>query len=177
MSSDLGFSCNIKILIGKKDLGDCLFKIILPSLELVLMESPARHQSSHRKIMIKQLTGKRDDSPLHSAAREGNLDLASDILSKCDDEVEMEELLCKQNQSGETALYVAAECGHCDLVSEMMKYYDVSSACIKARNGYDAFHIAAKQGDLGKLPPWICFTVSQKFALLIDFVVYVFELH
>lgn len=61
----------------------------------------------------------------------------------------MKELLGKQNQSGETALYVAAEYGYVDLVREMIKYYDLADAGIKARNGFDAFHIAAKQGDLG----------------------------
>ncbi|KAJ0480789.1 putative ankyrin repeat-containing domain, PGG domain, ankyrin repeat-containing domain superfamily [Helianthus annuus] len=30
----------------------------------------------------------------------------------------------------------------------MMKYYDLEAAGIKAKNGFDAFHIAAKQGDL-----------------------------
>ncbi|RVW98860.1 Ankyrin repeat-containing protein [Vitis vinifera] len=112
------------------------------------MEAPARQQSFRRKNITKQLTGKRDDTSLHSAARAGNLELALDILSKCEDAEALKELLSKQNQSGETALYVAAEYGHCDLVKEMMEYYDVSSAGIQARNGYDAFHIAAKQGDL-----------------------------
>lgn len=119
------------------------------------MEAPARQKSFRRNNITKQLTGRRDDYPLHSAARAGDLELVSDILSKCDDAEELEELLSKQNQSGETTLYVAAEHGHCDLVEEMMKYYDVSSAGIRARNGYDAFHIAAKQGDLGKP----CFTL------------------
>ena len=123
------------------------------------MEAPARQQSFCRNSITKQLTGKREDYPLHSAARAGNSELVSDILSKCDDAEELEELLSKQNQSGETALYVAAEHGHCDLVKEMMEHYDVSSAGIKARNGYDAFHIAAKQGDLGKpllISPCVC---------------------
>ncbi|XWS66984.1 hypothetical protein CRYUN_Cryun05aG0247500 [Craigia yunnanensis] len=64
------------------------------------------------------------------------------------EDVELKDLLSKQNQSGETALYVAAECGYADLVKEMMKYYDIVLAGVRARNGYDAFHIAAKQGDL-----------------------------
>ncbi|KAK9289559.1 hypothetical protein L1049_007715 [Liquidambar formosana] len=112
------------------------------------MEAPERQQSFRRKKITKQLTGKREDSPLHLAARAGNLELALEILSNIGD-VELKELLSKQNQSGETALYVAAEYGFVDLVREMIKYYDIGSAGIKARNGYDAFHIAAKQGDLG----------------------------
>ncbi|KAF8396684.1 hypothetical protein HHK36_018309 [Tetracentron sinense] len=114
------------------------------------MEAPARQQSFRRKKMTKQLTGKRDDTPLHSAARAGNLGLVMEILSSTKDE-ELKELLSKQNQSGETTLYVAAEYGYVDVVKEMMKYFDMVSAGIKARNGSDAFHIAAKQGDLDVL--------------------------
>ncbi|XWS59761.1 hypothetical protein CRYUN_Cryun08bG0149300 [Craigia yunnanensis] len=100
-----------------------------------------------QKKMIKQLTGKRDDTPLHSAVRAGDFELVLEILSGGEDG-ELKDLLSKQNQSGETALYVAAERGYADLVKEMMKYYDIVLAGVKARNGYDAFHIAAKQGDL-----------------------------
>lgn len=60
-------------------------------------------------------------------------------------------VLSKQNSSGETALYIAAECGYAELVREMIKYYDLMAAEIKARNGFDALHIAAKQGDLGNI--------------------------
>ncbi|GMH17968.1 hypothetical protein Nepgr_019809 [Nepenthes gracilis] len=52
-----------------------------------------------------------------------------------------------QNQSGETTLYVAAECGYVDIVKELIKRYDMGSAAIKAKNGYDSFHVAAKQGN------------------------------
>ncbi|KAK4759642.1 hypothetical protein SAY87_022773 [Trapa incisa] len=108
-----------------------------------------RQQSFSRKKMAKQYTSKRDDSPLHSAVRSGDLDLAMDILGDCGgDEDALKELVLKQNQSGETALYVAAENGHVGLVTELMRYYDIGSAGIKAQNGYDAFHIAAKRGDL-----------------------------
>lgn len=119
------------------------------------MEAPAEAQqpqagqpSAPRKKMTKQLTGKRDDTPLHSAARAGNIAVATDILTGTGED-ELKQLLAKQNQSGETALYVAAEYGYVDLVREMIKYYDLVDAGIKARNGFDAFHIAAKQGDLG----------------------------
>lgn len=119
------------------------------------MEAPAAAQqqqagqpSAPRKKMTKQLTGKRDDTPLHSAARAGNIAVATEILTGTGED-ELKQLLAKQNQSGETALYVAAEYGYVDLVREMIKYYDLVDAEIKARNGFDAFHIAAKQGDLG----------------------------
>lgn len=97
---------------------------------------------------MKQSIQKRDDTPLHFAVRTQNLELALEILAKSED-IELKELMCKQNYSGETALYVAAEYGYVDFVKEMIKYYDIADASIKARNGSDAFHIAAKQGNLG----------------------------
>ncbi|KAE8717294.1 Ankyrin repeat-containing protein [Hibiscus syriacus] len=100
-----------------------------------------------KKRMAKQLTGKRDDTPLHSAVRAGDLELVLETIRGIGDG-ELRDFLCKQNQSGETALYVAAECGNVDLVKELLKCYDIVLAGIKARNGYDAFHIAAKKGDL-----------------------------
>lgn len=105
--------------------------------------------STPRKKMTKQLTGKRDDTPLHTAARAGQLGVITEILNGAGGEEELAELLLKQNQAGETALFVAAEYGYVDVVREMIKYYDLGAASIKARNGFDALHIAAKQGDLG----------------------------
>ncbi|ERN12207.1 ankyrin repeat-containing protein At5g02620 [Amborella trichopoda] len=114
------------------------------------METPMRQPSFVRKKMTKQLTGKRDDTALHSAARSGNAGVVSEIFSSAapHDGGNFEELLSRQNQAGETPLYVAAEYGYGDVVREMLKYSDILTAGIKARNGYDAFHIAAKQGDL-----------------------------
>lgn len=112
------------------------------------MEAPTRQVSFKKKEIKKQLTGKRDDSALHSAVRTGDLGVVLQIINGSSEE-DVKELLSKQNQSGETALYVAAECGHVDVVEEMAKYYDVGSAAIKTKSGFDAFHIAAKLGELG----------------------------
>ncbi|ONK61878.1 uncharacterized protein A4U43_C08F34510 [Asparagus officinalis] len=103
--------------------------------------------SNRKKIITKQLTGKRDDTPLHSAARAGNFVAMEEIISETKDE-ELKDLLCKQNQAGEIALYVASEYGHADMVKELVRYHNLETAGIKAKNGYDALHIAAKQGDL-----------------------------
>nr|GMD73510.1 ankyrin repeat-containing protein At5g02620 [Ipomoea batatas] len=100
-----------------------------------------------RKKMTKQLTGKREDTALHYAARAGNIASMKEIFENSGEE-ELAEVLVKQNFAGETALYVAAEYGYVDLVGEMIKYYDLVAAGIKAKNGFDALHIAAKQGDL-----------------------------
>lgn len=114
-----------------------------------MMDPPAAQPAAHRKKMTKQLTGKRDDSSLHAAARAGNLVAVREILDQTGEE-DLAGLMIKQNAAGETALYVAAEYGYYQLVKDMIHYYDLVAAGIKARNGYDALHIAAKQGDLGK---------------------------
>ncbi|XP_041026283.1 ankyrin repeat-containing protein At5g02620-like [Juglans microcarpa x Juglans regia] len=117
-------------------------------------------QKSFRIVMEKQLSfiggerkkgkdspGKRGDLPFHLAARAGNLSRVREILQTCDGN-EAKELLAKQNQEGETALYVAAENGHALVAGEMLKHLDLQTASIAARNGYDPFHVATKQGHL-----------------------------
>uniref|UniRef100_A0A7C9A7K5 PGG domain-containing protein n=1 Tax=Opuntia streptacantha TaxID=393608 RepID=A0A7C9A7K5_OPUST len=113
-------------------------------------ERPEEQPSLPQKKMTKQLTGKRDDTKLHAAARAGNLSEVMEILNGTEEQ-QLKELLIKQNQAGETALYSAAEYGQVDVVREMIKFYDPVTASIKAKNGFDAFHIAAKQGDLETL--------------------------
>ncbi|KAL4304262.1 hypothetical protein GQ457_10G009120 [Hibiscus cannabinus] len=132
------------------------------------MERPATEQPSFpapRKKMTKQLTGKRDDTALHSAARAGNLAVVKEILTGTGEDA-LKELVAKQNQSGETALYVAAEYGYVDLVKEMINYYDLVNAGIKARNGFDSLHIAAKQGDLDILK--VLLAVHPELAMTVD---------
>ncbi|CAI8592376.1 unnamed protein product [Vicia faba] len=120
---------------------------------------------SPRKKMTKQLTGKRDDTHLHSAARAGNLEVVRETLQGSEGD-ELVELLARQNQDGETALYVAAEYGYVDVVREMIQYYDLAEAGIKARNGFDAFHIAAKQGDIDILK--ILMEVHPELSMTVD---------
>ncbi|XP_023532209.1 ankyrin repeat-containing protein At5g02620-like isoform X1 [Cucurbita pepo subsp. pepo] len=134
-------------------------------LETARTPPRAAEKSLPRKKMTKQLTGKRDDTPLHTAARAGNLMAAMELLTKAD-EIELRELLAKQNHSGETALYVAAEYGYVDMVREMLKYYDLADAEIKARNGFDAFHIATKQGYLEILR--VLMEVHPELAMTVD---------
>ncbi|XP_073271119.1 ankyrin repeat-containing protein At5g02620-like [Primulina huaijiensis] len=107
----------------------------------------AQPPTTPRKKMVKQLTGKRDDTALHSAARSGNIVAIIEIIDESGED-ELAGLLSKENSAGETALYVAAEYGYFEVVREMIKHYDLMTAGIKAKNGFDALHIAAKQGDL-----------------------------
>ncbi|KAM7489366.1 hypothetical protein LguiB_026850 [Lonicera macranthoides] len=116
-------------------------------------------QKSFRIAMERQLSfggerkkskdspGKRGDSQLHLAARGGNLSKAREIFSKFDGNG-IKDLLANQNQEGETPLYVAAENGHALAVAEFLKHLDLQTASIAANNGYDSFHVAAKQGHL-----------------------------
>ncbi|KAJ0972955.1 hypothetical protein J5N97_020914 [Dioscorea zingiberensis] len=91
--------------------------------------------------------GKRGDTPLHLAARAGNAPQVAKIILECDEAL-LKDFIAKQNQDGETALYVAAENGNVEVVREVLKVSDVQSAAIKASNSFDAFHIASKQGHL-----------------------------
>ncbi|XP_076892226.1 ankyrin repeat-containing protein At5g02620-like [Bidens hawaiensis] len=111
------------------------------------MDSPASGKNMHQSLSRNKTMEKKDDTSLHIAIRQGDLDVAFEIISSCDEQ-KLVELLMKKNQSGETALYVAAEYGFVDLVKEMIKFYDSEAASIKAKNGFDAFHVAAKQGNL-----------------------------
>ena len=105
-------------------------------------------QQSFKERRSKDSPRKRGDSPLHLAARAGNVAHVQRIFADCDPEL-VGELAAHQNQDGETALYVSAEKGHVDVVREILKVCDVQSAGLKATNSFDAFHIAAKQGHLG----------------------------
>lgn len=99
---------------------------------------------------MKLLNEKRSDTPLHLAVRAGNLELALEMIANniSDDKMESKKLLSNMNESDETALYVAAELGNAELVKEMIKYCDLETASIKARNGCDAFLIGSKEGHL-----------------------------
>ena len=98
----------------------------------------------------KESPGKRGDLPLHLFARAGNLNKIKEVLQNCHGG-DCTSLLSKQNQEGETPLYVAAENGHAVVVAELMKYLDLDTASIGAKSGYDPFHIAARQGHVGKI--------------------------
>ncbi|XP_072971539.1 ankyrin repeat-containing protein At5g02620-like [Typha angustifolia] len=104
-------------------------------------------QLSFKERKSKESPGKRGDTELHHAARAGNVVHIQKILSDCSED-KLKDLISKQNQDGETALYVSSEKGHVEVVCEILKVSDVQSAAIKANSNFDAFHIATKQGHL-----------------------------
>ncbi|KAL0903731.1 hypothetical protein M5K25_028129 [Dendrobium thyrsiflorum] len=130
-------------------------------------------QKSFLERRIKESPGRRGDTMLHLAARAGNPVDVRKILSDCGD-VQLKDMISKQNQDGETALYVASEKGHVEVVCEILKVSDFQSAAIKACNSFDAFHIAAKQGHCGVLKellnsfPSLAMTTSSSNATALD---------
>lgn len=126
--------------------------IRLGALEKLRSFRGMEKQKSFRGIMSlerrsRDSPGKRGDTPLHLAARAGSVAHAQRILAELDRALAAE-MAARQNQDGETPLYVAAEKGHAEVVREILKVCGVQTAGIKASNSFDAFHIAAKQGHL-----------------------------
>lgn len=53
------------------------------------------------------------------------------------------------NDLGETALFIAAEKGHLDVVKELLQYTTGEAILLKNHSGFDPLHIAASQGHEG----------------------------
>ncbi|KAL6578200.1 hypothetical protein OROMI_010528 [Orobanche minor] len=131
------------------------------SFRMIVMERQLSLGGDRKKG--KDSPGKRGDSPLHLAARAGNLGKVKEIIiHKFDDNDNngVKDLLAKQNQEGETPLYVAAENGYTLVVGEFLKHSDAETSSIPANNGYDPFHVAAKQGHLDVLKELLRFFPS-----------------
>ncbi|EPS61029.1 hypothetical protein M569_13769, partial [Genlisea aurea] len=115
----------------------------------IVMERQNSFGASADRRKSKDSPGKRGDSPLHLAARAGNLGKAREIIQKIgSSENAVKELMSKQNHEGETPLYVAADNGHISVVAEFLKHSDAETCAIPANNGFDPFHVAAKQGHI-----------------------------
>lgn len=123
----------------------------------VVIERQLSFINGERKTKKNESPGKRGDSPLHIAARTGNLGKVLESIRGCNG---AQELLSKQNLEGETPLYTAADNGHSLVVEEMLKHMNLETASIAARNGFDPFHVAAKQGHLGNKTNFYCYTCN-----------------
>eukprot|EP00262_Sarcandra_glabra_P014639 TRINITY_DN431_c0_g1_i1.p1 TRINITY_DN431_c0_g1~~TRINITY_DN431_c0_g1_i1.p1 ORF type:complete len:584 (+),score=79.05 TRINITY_DN431_c0_g1_i1:245-1996(+) len=130
---------------------------------LVLSNSGKRiDQTSGKKKYVKQVTGRHNDTDLHLAAKKGDRTAVKQILNEIDaqvtgttvDDAEVETevaeirsaVVNEVNELGETALLVAAERGHVEVVDELLKYSSKESILRKNRSGFDALHIAANHG-------------------------------
>jgi ankyrin repeat protein len=55
------------------------------------------------------------------------------------------------NEAGETPLLAAAERGHLGAVVELLRHLDAEAVAAKNRSGYDALHVAAREGHHGEI--------------------------
>ncbi|CAA6667756.1 unnamed protein product [Spirodela intermedia] len=116
-------------------------RMVMESQRSFRVRAMRGQRSFQDKSKGKDGVGKRGDSSLHLASRAGNLLQVQQILSQSDRD-HLKGLVSSQNCDGETPLYVAAENGHSQI------------AC----NGFDSFHIAAKQGHVGVLKMLLSFS-------------------
>ncbi|PKU84280.1 Ankyrin repeat-containing protein [Dendrobium catenatum] len=129
---------------------------------LVLSNSGNRiDQAAWKKKYVRQVTGRHNDTELHLAAQRGDVGAVRQILSAIDAlmtgtssgadfDAEVAEIrsamVNEVNEVGETALFVAAEKGHLDIVVELLKYTDKEGVTRKNRSGFDVLHVASREG-------------------------------
>ncbi|RWW13458.1 hypothetical protein GW17_00022832 [Ensete ventricosum] len=115
-----------------------------------------------KKKYVKQVTGKHNDTELHLAARRGDLpavrrilgDVVAQVAEMTSEVTELEAVTAEMvsavvnetNEFGETALITAAEKGNLSVVAELLQYSDKENISRKNRSGFDAFHVAVKEG-------------------------------
>ncbi|RZR93481.1 hypothetical protein BHM03_00021995 [Ensete ventricosum] len=131
---------------------------------LVLSNSGKRIDPSGKKKYVKQVTGRHNDTELHLAAQRGDLAAVRQILGEIDAQVtgtpgeaefdaEVAEIRAavvnEVNEVEETPLFIAAEKGFLDVVVELLKYSNRESLSRKNRSGFDALHVAAREGNRG----------------------------
>ncbi|KAG6531467.1 ankyrin repeat-containing protein ITN1-like [Zingiber officinale] len=128
---------------------------------LVLSNSGKRVDPVGKKKYVKQVTGRHNDTEIHLAAHRGDLAAVRQILREIDVQITGEEgaaefdaevaeiraaMVNEVNEVEETALFIAAEKGFLDIVVELLKYSDRESLSRKNRVGFDALHVAVREG-------------------------------
>jgi hypothetical protein len=129
---------------------------------LVLSNSGKRMDQAGRKKYVKQVTGRHNDTELHLAAQRGDLEAVRQIIAEIDAQMtgtgeefdsEVAEIRAaivnETNEMEETALLIAAEKGFLDIVVELLKHSDKDSLTRKNKSGFDALHVAAREGHRG----------------------------
>jgi hypothetical protein len=130
---------------------------------LVLSNSGKRMDQVGRKKYVKQVTGRHNDTELHLAAQRGDLEAVRQIIAEIDAQMtgtgeefdnEVAEIRAaivnEANEMEATALLIAAEKGFLDIVVELLKHSDKDSLTRKNKSGFDALHVAAKEGHRGE---------------------------
>ncbi|KAL7163493.1 hypothetical protein ACSBR2_039576 [Camellia fascicularis] len=82
-----------------------------------------------------------------SAVRSGDLESLKRLIE--DEGSDHSSLMALQNDSGETALYIAAENNFQEMFSYLLKFCDLQIAMIRSKSDFHPFHVAAKRGHLG----------------------------
>ncbi|XP_052204521.1 ankyrin repeat-containing protein At2g01680 [Diospyros lotus] len=82
-----------------------------------------------------------------STVRSGDLESLRRLIE--DEGSDRAALMALQNDSGETALYIAAENNLEEVLSYLVKFCDLQVAVIRSKSDMNAFHVAAKRGHLG----------------------------
>lgn len=132
---------------------------------LVLSNSAKRMDQAGKKKYVRQVTGRHNDTEIHLAAQRGDLAAVRQILRDIDAQMtetaggeefdaEVAEIrsaiVNEANDQGDTALVIAAGKGYLDVVEELLKYADKETLTRKNQAGFDALHMAAKEGHQGK---------------------------
>lgn len=91
---------------------------------------------------------------LFSAVRSGDLESLKLLVEKLSgtesaDGASAAALMTLQNDAGQTALYVAAENNFEEVFVYLLKFCGLQTVMIKSKLDIDAFHVAAKRGNLG----------------------------
>ncbi|KAJ0088381.1 hypothetical protein Patl1_31956 [Pistacia atlantica] len=129
------------------------------SKSLVVSNSGKRFDQKTK--YVRQVTGRHNDTELHLAAQRGDLEGVKKILDEIDAQMmgtfgeadfdaevgEIKAAIVNEvNDLGETALFIAAEKGHLDVVKELLQYTTEEAILLKNHSGFDPLHIAASQG-------------------------------
>ncbi|KAF8398939.1 hypothetical protein HHK36_014804 [Tetracentron sinense] len=83
-----------------------------------------------------------------SAVRSADLQSLK-LLLQGSDPASISSLMALQNDVGETALYIAADNNLQEIFSYLLQFCDLQTAMIRSKSDMDAFHTAAKRGNLG----------------------------
>nr|KYP46528.1 Ankyrin repeat-containing protein At3g12360 family [Cajanus cajan] len=129
----------------------------------LLVSNPGKCLSNAGKKYVRQVIGRHNDTELHLAARRGDavavreiLNLINDqmvgTLSGADFDAEVaairSAIVNDVNQLGETALFIAADRGHLDVVNDILNYASSEGVSLKNDLGFDPLHVAASRGHL-----------------------------
>ncbi|KAL5228683.1 hypothetical protein ABZP36_016948 [Zizania latifolia] len=105
--------------------------------------------SGKRVRYARQLMGRHNDTDVHVAAT------ATATVAKDEGREALEAarraVAAEANEAGETPLVAAAERGYLEVVMELLRHLDSKGVAAKNRPGYDALHVAAREGHHGEM--------------------------